>query len=283
MHNASKTVFITGASSGFGKLTAKKFLREGWNVVATMRAPEKETELQNSDTLLLTRLDVTDLPSIEAAVEQALARFGRIDALVNNAGYGTAGFFEEAGQEEARKQMDTNFAGVVNVTQQVLPTMRRQKSGVIVNISSVAGLIGIPGMTLYSASKFAVEGLSEALGVELHQFGITVRLVEPGAFKTGFARAISFTAQNKRPDLDGPRATLEETLSKAAEKPPKPFSFGNPQKVADAIYDSATKKCSPFRRAVGKDAKMLLCLRKLLPGCCFSSMLRKTLVPDFSS
>ncbi|MEY4756236.1 MAG: hypothetical protein RJA34_1134, partial [Pseudomonadota bacterium] len=173
----NKTVLITGASSGIGKATAKRFQSAGWNVVATMRSPEDERELNNLDRVLVTRLDVLDLPSIQLAVQEGLARFGKLDVLLNNAGYGAYGPLEVTPMEKIRRQFDVNVTGLLATTQAVLPYFRAQRSGTIINISSIGGRITFPLGTLYHGTKFAVEGLSESLHFELLPLGIRVKLV----------------------------------------------------------------------------------------------------------
>jgi NAD(P)-dependent dehydrogenase (short-subunit alcohol dehydrogenase family) len=173
----NKTVLITGASSGIGKATAKRFQSAGWNVVATMRSPEDERELNNLDRVLVTRLDVLDLPSIQLAVQEGLARFGKLDVLLNNAGYGAYGPLEVTPMEKIRRQFDVNVTGLLATTQAVLPYFRVQRSGTIINISSIGGRITFPLGTLYHGTKFAVEGLSESLHFELLPLGIRVKLV----------------------------------------------------------------------------------------------------------
>lgn len=259
-----KTVLITGASSGFGRLSCQLFQRNGWNVIATMRSPEKELELTALDNVLVVALDVTNKQSIENAIEVSLERFGRIDALVNNAGYGAFGFLEEASEAEARQQMETNFFGVINMIQAVLPTMRKQRSGAIINVTSIGGMIGMPMLSLYSASKFAVEGLTESLSHELKEFGIDVKLVEPGSFATGFGQAHQFNQGNAKPDLDSYRQQYQSFLENILKSPPKPFGLGDPQDVADLIYAIATKPSAKLNHPVGKDAKTLLWVKRLL-------------------
>ena len=159
----AKTMLITGASSGIGKEAAKVFAADGWNVVATMRSPEKEQDLVPSDNLMLTRLDLQNASSIQEAVGQTLKKFGRIDLLVNNAGYGQYGLLEEVTPEKISQQFETNVFGVIELMRATLPTMRRQRSGIIINVSSGGGIYGVPAMSIYSASKFALEGFSEAV------------------------------------------------------------------------------------------------------------------------
>lgn len=188
------SILITGASTGIGKATAMLFHDKGWNVIATMRTPEKETELTGIDNILVTKLDVTNSASIKTAIAEGIERFGNIDVLVNNAGYGAYGPLEAFPMESIRRQFDTNVIGLLEVTKAVLPHFRTQKSGVIVNISSIGGKMTFPLGTLYHGTKFAVEGLSEALHYELESIGAKVKIVEPGAIATDFAgRSFDFT------------------------------------------------------------------------------------------
>lgn len=273
-----KTVLITGSSSGFGKLACKKFQSEGWNVIATMRSPEKDTELGQMANVFVTQLDVTDKADVERGVAAGLEKFGQIDVLINNAGFGTNGFLEEASEEDVRSQMDTNFTGVVYATQAVLPTMRKQKSGVILNITSMAGTVGLPMFTLYNASKFAVEGLSEALKFELEPFGIKVKTIAPGNFSTNFITATAFMDGNRKEELDGPREKFQKHYKNMNENPPKAFQPGNAQDVADLMFKCATED-TPNKNVIGKDAKTFIALRKLLPKKMFANILKNSLVP----
>lgn len=273
-----KTVLITGTSSGFGKLAVKKFQSEGWNVIATMRSPDKEKELQQLKNVLLLHLDVTDKNSIKEAVAKGMKAFGRIDALVNNAGYGAFGLLEEASQKEIDNQFNTNLFGVINTIQEVLPVMRRQKSGVIINITSIGGLVGMPMLSLYSASKFAVEGLSESLSHELKKFNIQVRTVSPGSFATNFGGAHTFNEGNKKEDLNKYRERIKSNLQSVLANPPKPFGLGNPQDVADVIYKCATGT-RKLRTTIGKDAKIVKFLSKILSDNALSNMLSGALLP----
>src|SRR5258708_29474503 len=172
----SKTILITGASSGIGKASAALFAAEGWNVIATMRRPDASLE---ADNLLVEKLDVQDLDSIQHAVDAGIARFGAIDVLLNNAGYGQYGLFEALSREDIQTQFAVNVFGVMNVIRAVLPHFRERKSGVIVNVGSAAGIFTFPMISLYCASKFALEGFSEALSYELASQGIGVKLVDP--------------------------------------------------------------------------------------------------------
>ena len=190
----SKIILITGASSGFGKATAELLSQRGYTVYGTSR------KAQHSDTIHFLQMDVRDPESVRAGVQQLMEREGRLDVVINNAGMGIGGALELATEEEIRLQMDTKFMGCVHVCQQVLPVMRRQRRGRSINLSSIGGIMGLPYQGFYSASKFAIEGFSEALAGEVGRFGITVSMVEPGDFATGFtaSRKIStLTAQNE--------------------------------------------------------------------------------------
>ena len=181
-----KTVFITGSSSGIGKATALYFAERGWNVAATMRTPSSDHDLAKIKNIKLFRLDVTNEESIDAAFVSALAEFGQIDVVVNNAGYGAIGIFEKATTDQVKKQFDTNLFGVMNVIRLILPYFRKRRQGTIINVSSMGGLITFPIYSLYHGTKWAIEGFSEALLFELRPFNIKVKLVEPGAIKTDF-------------------------------------------------------------------------------------------------
>jgi NAD(P)-dependent dehydrogenase (short-subunit alcohol dehydrogenase family) len=176
----TRTVLITGCSSGLGEATARLFAARGWNVAATMRNPEHGAALAALDNVLVARLDVQDQASIEAAVAEAIGRFGRIDVLINNAGYGLFGVFEATPREKVLEQFQVNVFGMMDVTRAMLPHFRANRSGVIINISSGGGVFALPMISLYCASKFALEGFSESLSYELAGLGILVKIVEPG-------------------------------------------------------------------------------------------------------
>jgi NAD(P)-dependent dehydrogenase (short-subunit alcohol dehydrogenase family) len=184
--STGKTVLITGASSGIGRATAVLFAERGWNVAATMRTPEKSDLAGKSDRIRLFRLDVTDQASVDAAVRDVIAQFGAIDVVVNNAGYGLLGPFEAQADAQIRRQFETNLFGVLNVTRGVLPHMRERKQGRIVNVGSAAGRMAMPLYSMYCATKWALEGFSEGLWLELRQYNIKVKIIEPGMIKTDF-------------------------------------------------------------------------------------------------
>ena len=260
----SKTVLITGSSSGIGKATAQKFQAEGWNVVATMRTPEKETELGELDNVLVTRLDVTDPASIESAVAAAVERFGSVDVLVNNAGYGAYGPLEAFPMDKIRRQFDTNVLGLLEMTKAVLPHFRGQKSGVIVNISSIGGRMTFPLGTLYHGTKFAVEGISEALAYELEPIGIRVKIVEPGAIATDFAgRSFDFTNDESMTEYQGIAKTLWDGFGEALA------NASPPSLVADVIWTASTDGTPTLRYEAGDDAKEIMANRKALDDATF--------------
>ena len=198
-----QTVLITGASSGFGRTTAGVFAANGWNVVATMRRPDAGGALAGADGVLVARLDVQDPVSIRDAIDAGLARFGRIDAVINNAGFGLFGVFESTPRAKVLEQFEVNVFGAMDVTRAILPHFRERRAGVLVNVSSGAGVFGLPLMSLYCASKFALEGFSEALMYELAPLGVTVKIVEPGGvLSTGFVARNAAEAGGVEPPAD---------------------------------------------------------------------------------
>ncbi|MCG8034416.1 MAG: SDR family oxidoreductase [Candidatus Thiodiazotropha endolucinida] len=266
----NKAILITGASSGIGKATAKYFQEKGWNVIATMRTPEKETELNRLDNVLVTRLDVTDSDSIKSAVTKGIERFGQIDVLLNNAGYGAYGPLEAFPMENIRRQFDTNVIGLLETTKAVLPYMRKQKSGTIVNVSSIGGKMTFPLGTLYHGTKFAVEGLSEALHFELEPLDIKVKIVEPGAIATDFGgRSFDFINDESLAEYQDTVNTLmsafEATLSQAS-----PASI-----VAEVIWNAVTDDTDTLRYTAGDDAKELMANREALDDETFIGGLKK--------
>jgi len=255
---SKKTVLITGCSSGFGKLAAKKFQQEGWNVVATMRSPEKETELSQLDNVLITRLDVTDKETVAEAVNQGIEKFGAIDVLVNNAGYGGHAYLEQFTEEQIYAMFETNVFGVMRVCRVVLPHMRQQKGGTIINVTSMAGYVGLSLGSTYSASKFAVEGLTEGMALEYKPFNIKVKAVAPGAFGTNFTAANDNNLENGDDELKPYAQKIAAHFAALAEQMQKQGGKdADPQEVADKIYECATTE-TPVHNIVGADAEMLM-------------------------
>jgi len=262
-----KTVLITGASSGFGKVAAKLFRTNGWNVIATMRSPEKETELSALSNVFISKLDVTDKLSIQNAVAAGTAKFGKIDVLVNNAGYGALGALEAATEEQVKQQFDVNFFGLIAVTKAVLPGMRQQKSGIIINVSSVGGRVTLPFSSLYHATKFAVEGLTESMQYELNPFGIHLKIVEPGGYKTEFAgRSMTLFSSD---GLEDYKPAFDKFIAMLANWP----MSENIGEVADVIYEAATDGTEKLRYPVGHDAAQLIETRKQMDDVDFKKMM----------
>jgi NAD(P)-dependent dehydrogenase (short-subunit alcohol dehydrogenase family) len=247
---ANKVWFITGASRGFGALIAQQALARGDSVVATARDPQTViAALGEHPNLLALRLDVKLEAQAITVARQALERFGRIDVLVNNAGYGLLGAVEEANGEEIRNLYETNVFGLLNVTRAVLPAMRRQRSGHVINISSVGGYSAYAGWGVYSSTKFAVEGLSEALRMELAPLGVQVTVVEPGFFRTDFLDASSLVATRTR--IDDYAATVGAMREFAAGV--NHGQPGDPSKLATALLQLADSDKPPVRLQLGSD------------------------------
>lgn len=250
------TILITGASSGIGRTTALRFHAEGWNVIATMRDPSS-SDLAGLDNVLVARLDVTDPASITAAVSAGIDHFGAIDVLLNNAGYGAYGPLEAFSTDRIRRQFDTNVIGLLEVTKAVLPHMRARRSGTVVNISSIGGQITFPLGTLYHGTKFAVEGLSEALHYELEPLGIRVRIVQPGMIKTDFGgRSFDFAMEDSLADYAPSAEAMGRLFGKLASNP------SSPEVVADAVWQAAHAPGNQLRFRAGPDAADLLDRRK---------------------
>ena len=250
MSDLRKTWFVTGASSGFGAAFARYALLKGHNVVATARNASRLQALvaEAPERVLSVALDVNRSGDAEAAVGAAVARFGRIDVLVNNAGYGIVGAVEETPEEELRAVMETNFFGAVAVTRAALPRLRAQRSGAIVNISSLGGQLSMAGYGAYSASKFALEGLSEALAIELAPFGVKVLIAEPGAFRTDFAGA----ALRHMPILEDYQQTVGPVRDFTARM--NATQEGDPMKAAAAIDQALSAENTPLRLQLGRDS-----------------------------
>ncbi len=246
-----KVWFITGASRGFGALMTKEALAAGDAVVATARNPKTVIDaIGDHPNLLATALDVTDERQAQEAAAAAVQRFGRIDILVNNAGYGLLGAVEEATTEEIEKIYATNVFGLLKVTRAVLPHMRRQRSGHVLNFSSIGGYAGYPGWGVYGSTKFAVEGLSESLATEIEPFGIKVTIVEPGFFRTDFLADNSLSISPASiPDYVGtPAGNMRDFAASANHAQP-----GDPAKFAAGIVTLVNAENPPLRMPFGSD------------------------------
>lgn len=243
--------FITGCSSGFGKELAKLVLARGWRAVVTARKVDEVQELvddHDANALALT-LDVTDAEQCRAAVEEAEKKFGRIDVLVNNAGYGYLAAVEEGEDEAVRKMFETNFFGLVDLTKLVLPGMRQRKSGHIVNLSSIGGLVSFGATGYYHATKFAVEGISESLAIEVKPLGIKVIVVEPGPFRTDWSGRSILESKTVIPDYDETAGERRRKTHAGSGK-----QVGDPVRAAEAIIEAVESADPPLHLVLGKMA-----------------------------
>ncbi len=251
MADNTKVWLITGSSTGFGRSLTSAVLKKGYCVVATARKPEQLSDLidQYPPSAKAVRLDVTNPQDVQDAVKAALDAFGRIDVLVNNAGYGTIGAIEEVSDNDIHRQFDTNVFGALNMMRAVLPAMRKQGGGHILNLSSVGGFVSFPASGIYCATKFALEGLSEALSKEVAPLGIKVTIIEPGAFRTDF-NGRSLAAPDQLIDDYAPiSGKMLQWLRENDGKQP-----GDPDKAAQAMIEAVESDNPPLRLALGEDA-----------------------------
>jgi short-subunit dehydrogenase len=250
-----KTIVITGANSGIGKATALLFAQKGWQVAATMRNPLKGESLQSVDNIGIYPLDVTRSDTIKKARQMILSDFGTVDVLLNNAGYRLFGPFEKASAQQIKDQFETNVFGLMEVTRAFLPYFRERKGGMVVNISSIAGRIGLPFMSLYHATKWAVEGFSESLAHELEPFGISVKLIEPGRVAVDFS----------------PRSIIQGNLDEVDAYDKRSASFfqsrqqeggsSTTEYLAGQIFAAVTDGKPRLRYLVGEDAERIFARR----------------------
>jgi NAD(P)-dependent dehydrogenase (short-subunit alcohol dehydrogenase family) len=246
---SSRVWFITGTSTGFGFLLAKEALRRGDRVIATARDTSKLKDLtaQYPHTARTFTLDVTKPAQIESVAQQAIAAFGHVDVLVNNAGYGVNGAIEEVSEEEFEPMFQTNIYGLIRTTRAFLPHFRQRRSGHIFNLSSIGGLTGAPGWGFYNATKFAVEGFSEALAGEMKPLGVHVTVIEPGPFRTDFLGRSGKLAAKEMPEYVETAGKAREYLTTQAGKQP-----GDPQKAVEAIITVADSPNPPLHLILGK-------------------------------
>jgi NAD(P)-dependent dehydrogenase (short-subunit alcohol dehydrogenase family) len=246
----AKTIFITGSSTGLGRATALLFAGKGWNVIATMRNPDRETELGQVPGVTLMALDVTNLVQVKEAAQKALA-LGPVDVLFNNAGYGLAGAFEAATDEQLVQELDTNLLGVMRVTQAFLPAMRERGQGTIVTTTSIGGLVTFPFNSVYHATKWGLEGWSESLAFELAPFGIRVKTVAPGGISTDFAsRSLVFTPHEAYMGAIG-------KVMAAFTNPERRARGSTAEQIAEVVYQAATDQSDRVCFVAGEDAKAL--------------------------
>jgi NADP-dependent 3-hydroxy acid dehydrogenase YdfG len=259
----SKTILITGTSTGIGKITAVYFAEKGWNVSATMRTTEKGKDLLKYPNLKVFALDVMNESSIKQAIDDTIATFGTIDVLFNNAGYALVGAFEAMTNEQVKKQFDTNVFGVMNVTKAILPYFRANKKGMIINTTSMGGLITFPLYSVYHSTKWALEGFMESLQFELKQFNIKVKNIEPGAIKTEFENSIDFVSTK---DYDNYTKQAHRNMLDTYKTAP------TGEVVAKKVWQAANDNSNRLRYAVGGQGPILLFMRWLLPLSWFTKM-----------
>jgi short-subunit dehydrogenase len=268
----TNTVFITGTSTGIGRASAILFAENGWNVIAGMRTPQKEETLNTYKNILIAQLDITNPESIERAIQQGIEQFGRIDALVNNAAFGQYGLFEAISTEDIRQQFEVNVFGTMNVIRAILPHFRKNKEGAIINISSAGGRIGIPVISMYVSSKFALEGFSEAVSYELASQNIKVKLIEPGGVDTAF-----HATSREKYATDERLTDYQSYTEKFAKKFETMYdNLASAVLVAQEIFKAATDNSNQFRYVVGEDAKGWIQLRTSKPDQEFTDLMRSS-------
>ena len=273
--SANQVAIVTGSSSGIGMDTAVTLARNGFLTYATVRNMEKSSIIKTAAEkeklpIKVVHLDVTDDQSVNNAIRTIDSEDGRIDVLINNAGYGLVGAFEDLSIDEIKNQYETNVFGLMRVTQAVLPIMRRQKSGIIVNVSSGAGLFGYPGGSAYVSTKFAVEGLSESISYELGPFGIKVVLIEPGFIKTNFANAMLIG--KKAQDLNSPYSKMMQRMQANSGEMTKNASPVDV--VSKAILEAVTNKSPNLRYLAGKDVETWAASKKTMSDAEFQNMMQ---------
>ena len=270
----SKTILITGSSTGIGRSAALKFQKEGWNVIATMRSPEKEEELNTLDNVLVTKLDVLDLSTIDQSIKEGIDRFGQIDVVLNNAGYGLMGTFESADRESIARQFGVNVFGLFDVTRAILPHFRSNKSGMYINISSIGGRMTFPITSLYHSTKFAVEGFSESLHYEMEPLGIQVKIVEPGGVATDFGgRSLDFKHNESYTEYN----EFVGNMMNSFQNLMNPENMSTPDHIAEIIFKAATDESPTLRYRAGNDANQLLSARDQMSDLEFIGMMKQNL------
>lgn len=267
----SKTVLITGTSSGIGKSSAEVFAAAGWEVIATMRTPEKGHAFDKFKNVEVLKMDVTKPEQIEETFHYVHKKYGRLDVVVNNAGYGVDGIFEAMDDEVIRRQFETNVFGLMRVTREAIRHMRVQGHGTIIQVSSMGGRLAFPMYSIYHGTKWAVEGFSESLQYEVEPFGIRIKLVEPGAIKTDFYSVGRVHVNSgTEPEYDNFVKKVEAVSMEAGKN-------GSPAElVAKTILRAANDKGKRLRYKIGYPAPLLLSLKRWLPEQWFFSLIRKT-------
>jgi len=243
-----KTIFITGSSSGLGRAAAKLFASKGWKVIATMRNPEKETELNNISGVTLMALDITDPKQITSVAEKVMAN-GGVDVVFNNAGYGLSGPLEGLTDEQVMRMVNTNMLGAIRTTKAFVPHFREKRAGLFINTTSIGGLMTVPFNSIYHATKWALEGWSESMAFELDQFGIGIKTVAPGGMKTDFFTRSFDAGRHQAYD-----ELVDRVMSKIAD-PRQMETYSAPGQIAEVVYEAATDGKNQLRYVAGADAK----------------------------
>ena len=249
-----KAIFITGSSSGLGRATAKLFASKGWKVIATMRNPEKETELNNISGLALMALDITNPKQITSVAEKVMAR-GGVDVVFNNAGYGLSGPLEGLTDEQVMRMVNTNMLGAIRTTRAFVPYFREKRAGLFINTTSIGGLMTVPFNSIYHATKWALEGWSESMAFELNQFGIGMKTVAPGGMKTDFFTRSFDTGRHAAYD-----ELVDRVMSKITD-PKQMETYSSPGQIAEVVYEAATDGKNRLRYVAGADAKATNAMR----------------------
>jgi NAD(P)-dependent dehydrogenase (short-subunit alcohol dehydrogenase family) len=266
----ARAIFITGTSSGLGRAAAKLFASRGWTVLATMRSPDKEQDLATLPNVVLLSLDITDPQQITGAANEALAR-GEVDVVFNNAGYGMAGPLEGVTDEQMLRMVHTNLMGPIRVTKAFTPHFRARRAGLFINTTSIGGLITVPFNSMYHATKWALEGWSEAMAFELSHFGIGMKIIEPGGMKTDFFTR-SFDIGH-HPDYDA----LVTRVMSAITDPKQLDTYSTPEQIAEVVYEAATDGKDQLRYVAGADARATYAMRLQLGDEAF----RKAMAQQF--
>ena len=263
------TIFITGSSTGLGRATAQLFAERGWNVIATMRHPEKESALASTPGITLLPLDVTDRAQIESAARRAL-ELGGVDVLFNNAGYGLAGPLEGTSDEQLTREIDTNLLGVIRTTQAFLPHFREKRSGLIITTTSIGGLVTYPFNSVYHATKWALEGWSESLAFELEPFGVQIKTVSPGGIKTDFVSRSLVLASHPAYDA------LVQKVMAVFMNPARTATQSTAAQIAETVYEAATDGTDQIRYLAGADAKATFAQRTAVGAEVFRKAIAST-------
>ena len=274
-----KTVLTTGASSGIGNATAKLFAGNGWNVIATMRNPAAETELAQLSNVLVAQMDVRDRDSISRTIKGGIARFGKIDGLINNAGFSLSGIFEAIPRDKIQEQFDVNVLGVMDVTRAILPHFRKNQGGLIINISSRGGLVGLPMISLYCATKFALEGFSESLAYELASQNIVVKIIEPsgGVSGTNFSKRMSEERTQNAPLADYDRFIADTNAGFAGMRAKRMVGA---DEVAQVIYGAAMDGTNRLRYFTGEDTGDFVKAKREMSDQGFIDFMRTRFLPQ---